>query len=293
MITKLAYYLFLLPLSYLPQFVLYKFADLISLVLAHIVRYRYHTISKNLTSSFPEKSSKEIAQIRKNYYHHLSDLIVESIKNFSISKSELKANFTFENLELLESLYAKGKSIVIMGGHYGNWERYAIAVGEESSYKQMAIFKPFKNRFFDQKMKVAREQYGIQMISMLMTKKYFIKDPKELKCITFAMDQWTPNPKQAYWTRFLNQETSFFPAAENLAKEFDWAVVYCGLEKRKRGHYHATYELITDDPLSTSEGEIMEKFVNKLEASIQAYPPHWLWSHRRWKKSKQEVFNKG
>jgi len=129
------------------------------------------------------------------------------------------------------------------------------------------------------------------MISMRMTKKYFIKNPEELKCITFAMDQWTPNPEHAYWTQFLNQDTSFFPAAEHLAKEFNWAVVYIGLEKRKRGHYHATYELITDDPLSTSEGEIMEKFVNKLEASIQAYPPHWLWSHRRWKKSKQEVFN--
>ena len=291
MATKFAYYLFLLPLSYLPQFVLYRFSDLVYLVLVYIIRYRRSIITSNIEGSFPGKSSEELKQIRLDYYKHLGDIIVETISNFSVSKKCLEENFTFENIDLMEDLYAQGKSVIVMGGHYGNWERYAIAVGDQTRHKQLAIFKPFKNKFFDQKMKKARERYGIQMISMRMAKKYFIKNPDELKCITFAMDQWTPNAKQAYWTKFLQRDTSFFPAAELLAKEFNWAVIYCGLEKKKRGHYHATFDLISNDPQNTAEGEIMESFVKKLEASIQTNPPHWLWSHRRWKKTKEEVFN--
>lgn len=290
MATKLAYYLFLLPISLLPNVILYRIADLVFVVLAYIVRYRRTIITNNIRSSFPDKSDAEINLIRRKFYHHLSDLVVETVKNFSISKNTLLANFTFENKELLENLYKEGKSVIIMGGHYGNWERYALAGGDLSSLKEMAIYKPFKNKFFDRKMKVAREKYGMQMISMLMTKKYFLKDPETPKSITFAMDQWTPNPRQAYWTKFLNQDTSFFPAAELLAKEHNWAVVYCRLDKIKRGHYHTHYELITKDASTTTEGEIMESFVQKLEKTITDNPPHWLWSHRRWKKSKEEVF---
>ena len=290
MATKFAYYLFLLPISYLPNVVLYRIADLVFVVLTYIVRYRRAIITNNIQNSFPNKTAAEVNVIRRKFYHHLSDLIVETVKNFSISKNTLLKNFTFENVELLDGLYAEGKSVIIMGGHYGNWERYAIAGGDLTSLKEMAIFKPFKNKFFDNKMKVARERYGMQMISMLMTKKYFLKDPHIPKSITFAMDQWTPNPKGAFWTKFLNQDTSFFPAAEELAKAYDWAVVYIALDKVKRGHYHAHYELITKDPSSMADGEIMEAFVKKLEKTIVNHPPHWLWSHRRWKKTKEEVF---
>lgn len=290
MATKLAYYLFLLPISYLPNAVLYRIADLVFVILAYVVRYRRRIITNNIQNSFPNKTSNEVAEIRRKFYHHLSDLIVETVKNFSVSKKTLLSNFTFENSQLLEDLYSEGKSVIIMGGHYGNWERYALAGGDITSLKEMAIYKPFKNKFFDRKMKIAREKYGMQMISMLMTKKYFLKDPDQPKSITFAMDQWTPNPRQAYWTKFLNQNTSFFPAAETLAKQHNWAVVYCRLEKVKRGHYHTHYELISKNPSSTADGEIMEAFVRKLEKTILDYPPHWLWSHRRWKQTKEAVF---
>ena len=290
MATKLAYYLFLLPISYLPNVILYRIADLLFVVLAYIVRYRRSIITNNIRNSFPEKNISEIKAIRRKYYLHLSDLVVEIVKNFSISKKTLLRNFTFENSELLEGLYQEGKSVIIMGGHYGNWERYAIAGGDLTSLKEMAIYKPFRNKFFDQKMKITRERYGMQMISMLMTKKYFLKDPDVPKSITFAMDQWTPSPKHAYWTKFLSQDTPFFPAAEMLAREYNWAVVYCRLDKIKRGHYHTHYELITKNASETAEGEIMQSFVEKLENTILEYPPHWLWSHRRWKKSKEEVF---
>lgn len=290
MLIKVIYNLIFLPLSYLPHFVLYRIADVIYFFLAYILRYRKDIIDRNLKNSFPNKTHKERRKIRNKYYLHLSDLLVESVKNFTISKSSLDKRMTFENIDFMDNIYSQGKSVITMGGHYGNWERFAIAIGNRTKHEQYGIYKPIKNKFINKQMKLSRQRYGMQMISMLMTKKYFIKAPEILKTIVFGVDQWTSNPKAAYWAKFLNQDTTFFPAAENLARQFDWAVVYCSLVRTKRGYYHATYELITMNPKDEPVGAIMESFVNKLEATIKRNPPYWLWSHRRWKMTKREVF---
>jgi len=288
---KIAYFLLFYPLSLLPHRVLYLFSDMLCFLVQHIVCYRKGVIVNNLRKSFPQSSNEEIAKFKNRYYHHLCDLIVESIKNISISNEELLKRFSFENVELLNELFEKKKSVVVMGGHYGSWERYALAISICSQHKQLAIYKPFKNKFLNQKIKMIRERFGVQMISMMMTKKYFLKNPEELKCITFGLDQWTPSPRKAYWSTFLHQDTSFYQSAEILAKEFDWAVVYCGLDKYKRGHYKGTFELLTDNAPATKDGELTESFIRKLESNINQDPPYWLWSHRRWKKTKEEVFS--
>ena len=290
MVLKIAYFLIFYPLSLLPHRVLYLISDIMCFVVQHIIAYRKAVIVRNLKNSFPNSSDQEIKEYTNKYYHHLCDLIVESIKNISISNEELLKRFSFTNLELLDELYAKKKSVVVMGGHYGNWERYALAISALSQHKQLAIYKPFKNKFLNQKIKQIRQRFGAQMISMMMTKKYFLKDPEILKCITFGLDQWTPSPKKAYWSTFLHQDTSFYQSAEILAKEYDWAVVYCGLDKYKRGHYRGTFEVLTDQAPDTDEGELTEAFIRRLEANIKQDPPYWLWSHRRWKKTKAEVF---
>jgi KDO2-lipid IV(A) lauroyltransferase len=78
--------------------------------------------------------------------------------------------------------------------------------------------------------------------------------------------------------------------AEHYAKLFDWPVVYCEMIKTKRGHYSVSFETITESPKELEKGELMNQYCQKLEETIQENPAHWLWSHRRWKRTKEEVF---
>jgi KDO2-lipid IV(A) lauroyltransferase len=66
--------------------------------------------------------------------------------------------------------------------------------------------------------------------------------------------------------------------------------VYCEIIRIKRGHFEANYHLLTETPRELKEGEIIDLFVRKLEKTILANKPYWLWSHKRWKKTKEEVF---
>jgi KDO2-lipid IV(A) lauroyltransferase len=120
------------------------------------------------------------------------------------------------------------------------------------------------------------------MIPMKTSFREMLARRKELTCNVFISDQ-TPQPENAYWTTFLNQDTPIFKGTEVIAKKLDQPVIYACVKKVKRGYYEMFAELLVENPASTSENEISELHTRRLEKDIIAMPESWLWSHRRWK----------
>ena len=282
MASKILFYLIILPISILPYPVIYLLSDLLYFILFKIVGYRTEVVFKNIKNSFPEKGAKEQKAIMAKFYRHLCDLIVESIKGFTISEKQLRKRLIVTNPEVADQYANKGQGVIFVGGHINNWEICAQAVPFYSEHECIGIYKPLSNAFFDHKMKTTREKYGLKLVSMKQTKKSFDKGGKP-KAIIFGSDQSPSNPKRAYWLKFLNQDTGVLYGVEKYAKEYNWPVIYVTIYKTKRGHYEVEYKLITDTPLDTSYGEITTSFTKAIENDIIAHPQYWLWSHRRWK----------
>jgi KDO2-lipid IV(A) lauroyltransferase len=280
------YYFFILPISYLPKYFLYIFSNLLYVFLGRVLKYRKKIIHKNLKNSFPEKSENEIFEIRNNFYKHFCDLIVESFSGFSISRKSIEQKITIKNQDLLNEFAVKGQNIILIGGHYNNWEMTAQRMPLVFKHELFAIYKPIKNKFYDRKMKSSREKFGLNMISMKETKAYFTNETDTPRAIIFGSDQSPSNSKKAYWTKFLNQDSAFLYGAEKYAKSFNWPVIYVSINKIKRGDYLVEYQLITQKPKEESYGEIIKKFAFLLESDIKNQPEYWLWTHNRWKKEK-------
>ena len=280
------YYFFILPISYLPKYFLYFFSNLLYVFLGRVLKYRKKIIHKNLKNSFPEKSENEIFGIRNNFYKHFCDLIVESFSGFSISRKSIEQKITIKNQDLLNEFAVKGQNIILIGGHYNNWEMTAQRMPLVFKHELFAIYKPIKNKFYDRKMKSSREKFGLNMISMKETKAYFTNETGTPRAIIFGSDQSPSNSKKAYWTKFLNQDSAFLYGAEKYAKSFNWPVIYVSINKIKRGDYLVEYQLITQKPKEESYGEIIKKFAFLLESDIKNQPEYWLWTHNRWKKEK-------
>jgi Kdo2-lipid IVA lauroyltransferase/acyltransferase len=283
MLNFILYYIFLLPLSYLPFGALYVLSDLVNLILFRIIGYRKKVIYGNIKNSFPNKTDEEINAIAKQFQSHFCDLLVESIKIFSISEKQAFKRLVCTNPELLQGYFKEGKHVVLVGGHYNNWELYAVALKNHLLHETMAIYKPLSNNFFDKKMRSTRSKYGLSLISMKLTKKYFEEATTTPRAIIFASDQSPSNPKKAHWMTFLNQETGVQFGVEKYAKEFNWPVIYGELLKIKRGFYEITYQLICEKPNEMPHGKITELHTQALEKAILKAPQYWLWSHRRWK----------
>ena len=283
---QLLYYIIIIPLSLLPHFVLYKISDLLCVVMKDILKYRKDIILGNIKRSFPEKTVDQQLKIYANFYRHFCDLLIENLKGFTITKTQIKSRLKMSNPELVNDYFEKEKSIILIGGHYNNWEITAQGCPIYLKHELYAIYKPLKNDFYNNKMRSTREKFGLYLTPMKLTKKYFELETNNPKAIIFGSDQSPSNVKNAYWTTFLNQDTGFLFGAEKYAKDYNYPVIYVHIEKVKRGFYRVNFELICESPRSLKHGEIMELFSEKLEKNIVDIPHYWLWSHHRWKKSK-------
>jgi Kdo2-lipid IVA lauroyltransferase/acyltransferase len=289
--SKIIFYGLLKPISYLPFFLLYLLSDFIFILVYYLSGYRKKVVINNFKNSFPDKSESEINSLVKDFYHHFCDLLVESIKGFSISKKALRKRMKFENPELINEYFDKGRDVLVTAGHYNNWEWAAFATPMSVKHKTIGIYAPLTNKFFDKKMKASREKYGLTLCPVKETKNYLQMEYDRPKATYFIIDQTPSNVKRCHWMQFLNQDTPVFFGAERYATLFNLPVLHVSITKIKRGHYSGRYELLYDDPNATEKYEITEKANRLVEKQILADSRFWLWTHRRWKRKRPTVEN--
>jgi KDO2-lipid IV(A) lauroyltransferase len=276
-------------LALLPRPLLLLKADALGFILNHVAGYRKKVITRNLTGAFPHLSKKQIKTLRNKVYGHLADVITEVAVFQYYSRSKLKKRFTFENPELIEKYYEEGRHIIVMGGHYNNWE-WSAPFAYTFRHKLIGVYKPLHNKYFDKAYRKARTRFGAEMMPMgTIGRKLFENNNRNIPTITgMVADQRPIRNHMQYWTDFLNHKTGFFTGSEKLAKKFNAVVVFIHVSKIKRGAYHATLEVITDTPSATAPNEITEKYIRLLEKMIMDEPAYWLWSHNRWKFTYEE-----
>jgi Kdo2-lipid IVA lauroyltransferase/acyltransferase len=283
--AAIAYYLFVYPLSLLPLGIIYLFSDVMYLLLLTVFPYRKKVIDSNLRNSFPAKSNKEIKKLRYAFYHHFTDLLAESIKNLSIPKGELLRRVQVINPEVMEHLYAKNKSVLLVSGHYNNWEWVISSLNLLFSHQAVGIGMPLSQKFWDGKVNGKRSRFGIVITHAKEAKSIFEKWKNTAINTLILSDQSPADSRKSYWMTFLHQPTAVLFGCEQLAHQLGHAVVFYHLKKVKRGYYQMELQLITEDPKQCRWGEITEAHTKMLEAVILKEPAYWLWSHKRWKRS--------
>ncbi len=252
-------YAFFYAISLLPFRLLYCIADFEYFMMYYVIKYRRGIVRKNLTTSFPEKSEEEIVDIEKKFYRWFSDYFFEAVKLLSISDKELRRRFKVYNSEEVEQCFQEGQDVAAILGHYCNWE-WLSCVGIVPIPK-----KDILRYLVDYKRKNIRSLFG------------------------YISDQGPKWENIHLWLPFLNHpETPVFTGGERIMRKMNDAVFYVEMSRPKRGYYTATYKLITRNPNSLPEHEITRRFFKMLEETIRRNPPYYLWTHNRWKRTREE-----
>jgi len=241
----------------------------------------------NLKNSFPKKSEEEINTICKDFYAFFCDWVVEMIKSITMSKAAMLKRCYFTDTTVLDRFYDEKRKVILVMGHFGNYEMAAAEMAFNTPYNLQVIFKPLSNPYFNALLIKKRERFGTQIMPMSATFKTMLseRNTRELSATTFIADQ-TPSPENAYWTSFLNQETPIFWGTEVIAVKLNYPVIYVSLNRIKRGFYEMSLDLLAENPKETKKGEISELHTKRLEQDIKRQPEIWLWSHKRWKHKK-------
>jgi len=279
------FYGFTWLIAQIPSSAIARISDFTFLIIYHVVKYRRDVVRTNLKNSFPEKSEEERKSIEIKFYRHLSDLFFESFFLLHASQKRAIRRCKFNNLDIFDKYYEQGKSAILVSGHYGNWELYAL-IGKYVKHHAVGIYKPLENKRFEKLMNNARKRFGGVPVVMKDTLRALIDHKRRGEPILLGLvaDQTPAKGDIRYWTTFLNQQTPVFLGVEKLAQKFDLPVIFCNMRKVKRGKYEVDFEVLTDSPNSFKPYELTELHLKRLENHIVETPEYWLWSHRRWKR---------
>ena len=273
----------ILILSYLPLRLLYLLSDFFYLLLITIFPYRKKVIERNLKFSFPDLSIQQLNRLRNHFYRHFSDLIVEGIKNLTISKKELQKRLVIENPEVLDKLKERNPSLLLISGHYGNWEWMITSLAFLLPFKAIGIGMPLTNSFWDKSVNKRRSRFGLQVVHSKNYKEA-LYDGETPKAILTLSDQSPGSSENAYWTTFLNQPTAVLFGSEFMAHEYQFTPVFFSIRKVKRGYYSLKLIPFEKPLIDLNYGELTEWHTRLLEQEIEQNPSYWLWSHKRWKR---------
>ena len=281
-------------LSHLPLSALYVLSNFIFFIVFRILRYRRRTVWVNLVTSFPELEPEEHKDIERKFYRWFCDYLVENIKLMNMKPEEMKQRLVFKNTEAVDQCVNEGQSCAIYLGHLCNWEwitSLPFWVAPEAQCGQ--LYHPLENKDFDRLLLHIRQRFGSVCIPMNDSLRRILDYKRQGKqtVIGYIADQapfwWNIH----HWCQFLHHDTAVLSGTERIATKLDQAVFYLDVHRVKRGYYEAEFKLITREPRKMEEFQLTDIYFNELEKSIRRQPECYLWTHDRWKRTR-ERFNR-
>lgn len=277
---KFFYYL----LSSLPSKILYLLSDFLCFFLKKF--YRKKVVKKNILNSFPKKSQHERNKIFYDFYRNFTDVFIEVVKGYTISKNELKKRVFIENIEEMRNVISKDKPIVIICSHQCNWEWLLMSIGAYFNVNALGIYKQLTNNTFNEIMYETRTKFNIKMIEAKKAVDYMNNNLNKIKIIGLAADQCPRIDKKVHWQKLLHQQTAFYRGIELIPKKINCEVFFLTMKRIKRGYYYMRLLPLHSPPYDLNKAQVLPNYVNFLEKEINQNPSDWLWSHKRWKLKK-------
>uniref|UniRef100_UPI00356546A2 lysophospholipid acyltransferase family protein n=1 Tax=Lutibacter sp. TaxID=1925666 RepID=UPI00356546A2 len=271
-------------ISILPFRVLYTISDGIYILIYYVIGYRKKVVLTNLNLAFPENSLKENLKLRKQFYHHFVDVFIEMIKSFTVSKEEVYKRYKFPNIHFFDELYKDGKSVILVGAHYANWE-WIMSLDSFVNYQGYAAYTKVSNPYFNNKVLKSRAKFGTNLIQTAkVVGEIQHNQINKIQAMYGLLSDQSPQIKKTfYWREFLGVKVPIHTGAEMLAKRFDMNMVFMEVKKIKRGYYETTFSLITNDAKKYPDYALTDIYLDKVEQQIRSNPQYYFWTHRRFK----------
>ena len=284
-------YAFFYTLSLFPMWLLYRLSDIGYVLIYYLLRYRRTIVRANLTSAFPEKERDEIIAIERRFYRWFADYFLESVKLLSISEQELRRRFAIIHAEEVEADFKAGQNAAGILGHYCNWEWLScVGIAFPPERKIGLVYKPIGNQVFNRLFLKLRSSVGGVPVPKNDILRYLLPYRKEgtMSLFGYIADQAPRWQNIHLWVPFLNHDTPVFTGSERIMRKMNNAVYYVEMSRPRRGYYTCTFHLITKEPATLPEHEITRRFFALLEASVKRTPHLYLWTHNRWKRTREE-----
>lgn len=238
----------------------------------------------NIARAFPEKSDREHRLIARGTYRNLGMVALEHLCMPSLSKDDLVRIIDMDNPEILDNALTRGKGVIFVGGHFGNWEYTGCGVGS-AGYPMSFVVAEIANPYINKKVNIHRQEAGAQVIPKGVAIRGILRALKANGCVAMLMDQ--DAGAEGVFVDFFNQSCSAPEGPAVLALKTGASLLYFSAVRQPDHTIKVHFEEIDVDYGKGQSEEnikdITQRSTERLENSTREYPDHWFWMHRRWK----------
>lgn len=273
--------------SYLPFWWVYFWFRMTAYFGFYVLKYRRGVVHHNIKKSFPELSYKERLNIEKRFYFQFMEVFAEMTKSYSFKKKDWEERCKIINPEVLNAHLNRKQPVLLISGHVTNWEWPAHSISSQMDYPMEFLYKPLKSKKYETIVHLLRTRHGGIPIAKDHAMREIVKRKKIPRIIGVVGDQVPSIGAEKVWVNFLNQESAFYKSPERIAVAVDYPVYFCDVVRVSKGHYEVTFKPIALPPYSENT-EIVSKYAALLQESIRKSPSDYLWSHKRWKYTKED-----
>jgi KDO2-lipid IV(A) lauroyltransferase len=257
----------------------------------HLDRGHRKVALENLHIAFgEERSEKELFAIARRTFQSLGMMAIEFFRIPRMDVETFKKRVKIEGLEEALRLLGKGKGVLLLLSHFGNWEMMGI-MSKLIGNSIMVIAKPMKkNKRVDQFITKIRNTAGLEVVSSIKASRIVIKALSQNRVVGILIDQRAKR-SEGIWADFFGKKAPTTPGLAVLAMKTGAPVVPVFMVRNG----FENHRLIIQEPLElVRTGDIKKDveantqlFNHTLESMIRQYPDQWFWVHRRWERKKR------
>ncbi|MBM7119053.1 lysophospholipid acyltransferase family protein [Archangium primigenium] len=240
---------------------------------------------KSLARAFPERSDAERHALARASFRHLGMAAFEVGATTSLDANlEHLVRWDAEDRAVLEAALARGKGVVFVSGHVGNWELLARRVAR-AGYPSQSIAKETTDPRLTALVERFRAQGGVRSIwrGQEGAARAMLRALKAGEILGLLIDQDTR--VQSLFVPFFGELAATPRAAADLALRTGAAVVVGFCQREGQGYRLWTEEVAWPagpDREADALG-LTAALSARIEAAIRRAPEQWVWMHQRWK----------
>jgi KDO2-lipid IV(A) lauroyltransferase len=211
-----------------------------------------------------------------------------------MSKEELKAKITVQNIEAVNRVHKEGRAVIYVTTHYSSWELGGASIGAFIE-PLIAVYKKMKNRAYEEWLLEARDSFGNISMEKTNVVKPLVRNLKKGVACGLLIDT-NINPNEGLMVKFMGKSIRQTSTPAYLARKFNAAIIPVTI----RTDDEENYTLMLFDEIPVDKTDDVEQDIQKatqlqadwLTELITNEPKFWFWLHRRWKNDHPEIYQK-
>ncbi|HXJ79032.1 MAG TPA: lysophospholipid acyltransferase family protein [Candidatus Methylomirabilis sp.] len=228
-----------------------------------------------------ERSEAQLAELGRRSFEHLGMNLVEACVFFFRHPSVLLSRVDLGDPEPFQAAVARGKGVLALSAHYGNWELLA-AVSALSVYPLSVVMRPLDDPFVNWLIERFRRRSGVELIAKRQALPAMRDALRQGRIVGVLLDQ-NASRTEGVFVPFFGRPASTSRALAILSLRTGAPVVPIFIRRSEGGRHCVWADPAIPAPDTGDVADYTAAFNRSIEAAIRRAPEQWFWLHRRWK----------